>query len=38
MLAELLHRQVALLLREVAVQRLGVVAVAYQFVGHLLRL
>ena len=37
-LAELLHRKVALLLREVAVQRLGVVAVAYELVGHLLRL
>ena len=38
MLAELLHRQVALGLREVAVQRLGIVAVADELVGHLLRL
>ena len=37
-LAELLHCYVALLLREVAVQRFGVVAVAYEFVGHFLRL
>ena len=36
--AELLHREVALLLREVAVERLGIVAVAYELVGHLLRL
>ena len=35
-LTEFLHRQVALVLREVAVQRLGVVAVANQFVGNLL--
>ena len=38
MLAELLHGQVALLLRQVAMQRLGIVAVTYQLVGHLLRL
>ena len=37
MLAELLHGYVALLLREVAVQRLGVVSVAYEFVGYFLR-
>ena len=37
-LAELLHRYVALLLREVAVQRFGVVSVAYELVSHLLRL
>ena len=37
-LAELLHGLVALLLREVAVQRLGVVAVLDQLVGYLLRL
>ena len=37
-LTELLHRQVALGLREVAVERVGVVAVAYEKVGHLLRL
>ena len=37
-LAELLHREVALLLREVAVQTLSVIPVAYQFVSHLLRL
>ena len=37
-LAELLHSEVALLLREVAVERLGVVAVLYQFVGYLLGL
>ena len=35
---ELLHREVALLLREVAVQRFGVVAVLDQLVGNLLRL
>ena len=38
MLTELLHGQVTLLLRQVAVQRLGIIAVAYQLVGHLLRL
>lgn len=37
-LPELLHREVALLLREVAVERVGVVAIAYEVVGHLLRL
>ena len=37
-LAELLHSDVALLLREVAVQRFGVVSVAYEFVSYLLRL
>ena len=37
-LAELLHREVALLLREVAVQGLGVVAVLDELVGYLLRL
>ena len=36
MLAELLHGQVALLLREVAVQCFGVIAVANQFVSHFL--
>ena len=36
MLAELLHREVALLLRQVAVQALCVVAVLYQLVGNLL--
>ena len=36
MLAELLHGQVALLLREVAVQRLCIVTIAYQLVGHFL--
>ena len=35
-LAELLHGQVALLLAQVAVQGLGIVAVAYQLVGYLL--
>ena len=38
MLPELLHRQVTLGLGEVAVERLGVVAVANQLVGNLLRL
>ena len=38
MVAELLHRQVALLLREIAVQRLSVIAVLDKFVGNLLRL
>ena len=38
MLAEALHREVALLLREVAVESVGVVAVLYEFVGNLLRL
>ena len=38
MLTELLHRQVALLLRQVAMQRFGVVSVVYQFVGNLLGL
>ena len=37
MLAELLHGQVALLLRQVAVQRLGIIAVLDELVGHLLR-
>ena len=36
MLAELLHSQVALLLREIAVQCFGIVAVSNQFVSHLL--
>ena len=36
--AKLLHRQVALRLREVAVERLRIVAIAYQLVGYLLRL
>ena len=36
MRTELLHREVALLLREVAVQRLGVVAVLDQLVGNFL--
>ena len=35
--AEFLHHGVALLLREVAVQRVGIVAVFYQRVGNLLR-
>ena len=35
-LAELLHRQVALLLRQVTMQRFGVVAIAYELVGYLL--
>ena len=38
MLAELLHGQVALLLREVAMQRLGIVPILDELVGHLLRL
>ena len=38
MLAELLHGEVALLLRQVSVQRFSVVAVVYQLVGYLLRL
>ena len=38
MLAELLHREVTLLLREIAVERLGIVAVFYELVGHFLRL
>ena len=38
MLAEALHRQVALLLREVSVEGVGVVTVLNQFVGNLLRL
>ena len=37
-LAEALHGEVALLLAEVAVQGVGVVSVAYEPVGHLLRL
>ena len=36
-LTELLHRQVALLLAQVAVQGLGVVAVLDEFIGNLLR-
>ena len=36
--AELLHGQVALLLREVAVQGLGIIAVLDELVGYLLRL
>ena len=36
-LAEFLHCYVALLLREVAVQRLGIVSVAYELVGYFLR-
>ena len=35
--SELLHRQVALLLRQIAVQTVGVITVGYQFVGYLLR-
>ena len=38
MTAELLHRQVTLLLGEVAVERLGIVAVVDELVGYLLRL
>ena len=37
MLAELLHGQVALLLREVAMQRLSIIAILDELVGHLLR-
>ena len=37
-LTELLHRQVALLLGEVAMQRLRIIAILNQFVGYLLRL
>ena len=33
---ELLHRQVTLLLTKVAMQRLGVIAIFYEFIGHLL--
>ena len=36
MVAELLHRLVALLLVQVAMQRLGIIAVLNQLVGHLL--
>ena len=36
MVTELLHRQVALLLTKVAMQRLGVIAIFYEFIGHLL--
>ncbi len=36
--AEFAHHYVALLLRQVAVERFGVVAVGYQFVGNLLRI
>ena len=36
-LSELLHRQVALLLRKIAVQGLRIIAVANQHVGHFLR-
>ena len=38
MLSELLHGEVTLLLREVAMERLGIVPVFDQFVRHLLRL
>ena len=38
MLTELLHGQVALLLREISVQRLGIIAILDELVGHLLRL
>ena len=38
MITEFLHRQVTLLLGEVAVQRLGIIAVADELVGNLLRL
>ena len=38
MLAELLHRQVALLLAEVAMQAFGIIAVLDEFVGNFLRL
>ena len=34
--SEFLHREVALLLRQVAMQRFGVVSVLYQFVGNIL--
>ena len=37
-LTELLHRQVTLLLGEVAMQRLRIIAILNQFVGYLLRL
>ena len=36
MLAELLHRQVTLLLRQVTMQRLSIIPIANQFVGNLL--
>ena len=38
MLTELLHRQVALLLAEVTMQRLSVIAVFDEFVSHFLGL
>ena len=37
-LAKFLHRIVALGLREVAVQAVGIIAVGYQLVGHILRI
>lgn len=33
-LAEFLHRQVTLLLRKVAMQRVGIVTILYELVGH----
>ena len=36
--AELLHRKVALLLTQVAMQRFGIIAVLDKFIGHLLSL
>ena len=36
MLAEFLHREVALLLGEIAMQGIGIVTILYQFVGNLL--
>ena len=38
MLTELLHRQVALLLTQVSMQRLSIIAVFDEFIGYLLRL
>ena len=38
MIAELLHRKVSLLLTQVAMQRLGIIAILDEFVGNLLRL
>ena len=37
-LAEFLHRQVTLLLRKVAMQRVGIVTILYELIGHFLRL
>src|SRR5574344_148341 len=36
MLTKLLHGQVALLLRQVTMQRLCIITIMYQFIGHLL--